>query len=297
MKLSRLFATTLFTVWLSVSLAFLALRFLPGDAISAQLSIVNASSTEIAARRAALQLDTPLFQQYTSYLFGLLRGQLGVSLLDGLPVQDLIAPRLGPSAQLAFSAILLSSLLGISFGVMSATFHHKILGNVARLCTSLSLSTPIYWSATLAIILTTAGIQQSWLRHWLPVIVLGFGSMGSISRLVATEIRSAISADFVLVAQAKGLSRFHILLSHVTRVAMLPTVNVIALQLGWLMGGAVMTEVIFNRPGLGRLLFERTINQDYPVVQGVVIFTTLVFIVVNGVAELAFRLLDPRIRV
>ena len=296
MKLSRLFATTLFTIWLAVTLAFFALRLLPGDAISAQLADANASPKEIAARRAALSLDAPLLQQYASYLAGLARGKLGVSLLDGSPVQDLLAPRLGPSAYLAFSAIILAVVLGIPIGTLSASPRAGVWCKLARICASLSLAIPVYWTATLALLLTATGSQSAWLRSWLPVVVLGFGGMGSIARLVASEVRAALGADFARVAQAKGLSPAHILFEHVTRVALLPTVSVIAVQFGWLMGGAVMTEVIFNRPGLGRLLLDRTINQDYPVVQGIVIFSTLVFVVVNAAAELCYRLLDPRIR-
>ena len=296
MKLSRLFATTLFTIWLAVTLAFFALRLLPGDAISAQLAEANASPKEIAARRAALSLDAPLLQQYASYLAGLARGKLGVSLLDGSPVQDLLAPRLGPSAYLAFSAIILAVVLGIPIGTLSASPRAGVWCKLARICASLSLAIPVYWTATLALLLTATGSQSAWLRSWLPVVVLGFGGMGSIARLVASEVRAALGADFARVAQAKGLSPAHILFEHVTRVALLPTVSVIAVQFGWLMGGAVMTEAIFNRPGLGRLLLDRTINQDYPVVQGIVIFSTLVFVVVNAAAELCYRLLDPRIR-
>ncbi len=296
MKLSRLFATTLFTIWLAVTLAFFALRLLPGDAISAQLADANASPKEIAARRAALSLDAPLLQQYASYLAGLARGKLGVSLLDGSSVQDLLAPRLGPSAYLAFSAIILAVVLGIPIGTLSASSRAGVWCKLARICASLSLAIPIYWTATLALLLTATGSQSAWLRSWLPVVVLGFGGMGSIARLVASEVRAALGADFARVAQAKGLSPAHILFEHVMRVALLPTVSVIAVQFGWLMGGAVMTEAIFNRPGLGRLLLDRTINQDYPVVQGIVIFSTLVFVVVNTAAELCYRLLDPRIR-
>ena len=286
----------MFTMWLAVTLAFFALRLLPGDAISAQLADANASPTEIAARRTALNLDAPILQQYVSYLAGLTRGELGVSLLDGSPVQDLLAPRLGPSAHLAFSAILLATILGIPLGILSAAPRAGFWGQLARICASLSLAIPIYWTATLALLLTAASSQSAWLRSWLPVVVLGFGGMGSIARLVTSEIRTALGADFARVAQAKGLSPTHILFGHVTRVALLPTVSVVAVQFGWLMGGAVMTEVIFNRPGLGRLLLDRTLYQDYPVVQGIVIFSTLVFVLVNAIAELCYRFLDPRIR-
>ena len=297
MNLSRTLIISIFTIWLALTLAFLALRVLPGDAISTQLSSVNASLTEIEARRAALGLDKPFLLQYFSYLQKIAQGELGVSLLDGLPVIELILPRLLPSAELALSAAVVSTLLGITIGTAASTCESRICRNFARLLTSLSLSIPIYWLASIALLLTTTGISMIWLRYWLPIFVLGIGGMGSIAKLISSEINSVLHSDFVLVAQAKGLSRAQILLKHISRIVLLPTVSVIALQLGWLMGGAVMTEVIFNRPGLGRLLFERTLNQDYPVVQAIVLITTVVFIIANSLAEMVFRFLDPRIRI
>lgn len=297
MNLSRTLIISIFTIWLALTLAFLALRVLPGDAISTQLSSVNASLTEIEARRAALGLDKPFLLQYFSYLQKIARGEFGVSLLDGLPVIELILPRLLPSAELALGAAVVSTLLGITIGTAASTSESRTFSNFARLLTSLSLSIPIYWLASIALLLTTTGISKIWLSYWLPVFVLGIGGMGSIAKLISSEINLVLHSDFVLVAKAKGLSRAQILLKHISRVVLLPTVSVIALQLGWLMGGAVMTEVIFNRPGLGRLLFERTLNQDYPVVQAIVLITTVVFIITNSLAEMVFRFLDPRIRI
>ena len=296
-NLSRTLIISIFTIWMALTLAFLALRVLPGDAISTQLSSVNASLTEIEARRAVLGLDKPLLLQYFSYLQEIARGEFGVSLFDGLPVIELILPRLLPSAELAFSAAVVSTILGITIGAAASTCENSIFRIFARLLTSLSLSIPIYWLASIALLFTTTGISKIWLRYWLPVFVLGIGGMGSISKIISSEINFVLQSDFVLVAQAKGLSRAQILKRHIFKIVLLPTVSVIALQLGWLMGGAVMTEVIFNRPGLGRLLFERTLNQDYPVVQAIVLITTVVFIIANSLAEMVFRFLDPRIRI
>ena len=187
--------------------------------------------------------------------------------------------------------------MGIPIGAWSVLPRSPIGKLISRYLTSLSLAIPVYWTATLALLFTTVGGANTWLSELLPVFVLGFGGMGSIARLVAIEIRSAYGSDFVRVARAKGLSSKDILFGHIMRIVILPTVSVVALQFGWLMSGAVMTEIIFNRPGLGRLLFERTLYQDYTVVQGIVIFAALVFVIVNTAAELAYSWLDPRIRV
>ena len=296
MRLSRLLITTFFTLWLATSITFFALRLLPGDAISTQLQNSNATPEEIAARRSALGLDAPIIEQYIRYAFNLLRGQLGASLLDGQPVQQLLAPRLGASAGLALSAMIIAIGIGIPLGLLSAAPKAGIWGSLARSLVHLSLAAPIYWTATLMLFLTTALSESDWIRGLLPVIVLGYGAMGSIARLLAAELRLTLRADFIPVAQAKGLHPRAILFRHATRVALLPIVSVVAVQMGWLMGGTVMTEAIFNRPGLGRLLLDRTLHQDYPVVQGIVIYLAIVFTLVNSFAELAYRWLDPRIR-
>ncbi|MCY3935893.1 MAG: ABC transporter permease [Chloroflexi bacterium] len=296
MNLSRIFLTTLFSLWLAASLAFFALRVLPGDAISAQLANVPVSAAELEARRKAMGLDEPYLQQYWVYWRQLARGDFGNSLLDGLPVMELITPRLLPSATLALAAIVVSACLGIIIGIAAASSGSKTIRQLAKGLTGLSLSIPIFGLATAALWVTTAGVSPVWRRFWLPVFVLGFSGMGSIAKLLTSEIQSVMRADYIWVARAKGLSNLRILWVHVLRIVMLPTISLIAIQLGWLMGGALMTEIIFNRPGLGRLLFERTIHQDYAVVQALVLFMTAVYILVNSAAEMLFRLLDPRIR-
>lgn len=296
MNLSRILLTTLLTLWLATSLAFFALRVLPGDAISAQLSTVHASAAEMEARRSALGMDEPYLQQYLTYWRQLVGGDFGTSLLDGLPVVELITPRILPSATLAFCAIILSAFLGITIGTAAASSENKSIRKLAKSLTGLSLSIPIFGLASIALWFTTVGISTIWLRFWLPVLVLSFSGMGSIAKLIASEIRAVKQADFLLVAQAKGLPKSLILRDHVLRIVLLPTISLVAIQLGWLMGGALMTEVIFNRPGLGRLLFERTMHQDYTVVQAIVLIMTAVYIIINSCAEMLFRLLDPRIR-
>ena len=183
---------------------------------------------------------------------------------------NLLAPRLAPSARLAFSAMAFAILLGIPLGALGAS--SRAQGAFARLLTGLSLAIPVYWIATLAVAFAAEGNLSASVRAWLPVLTLGFAGMGSIARLIAGEIRAAMNADFARVARAKGLSATRVRYVHVLRVAMLPAISVCALQLGWLMGGAVMTETIFHRVGLGRLLLNRVLFQDYPVVQGIVGF-------------------------
>jgi peptide/nickel transport system permease protein len=282
------------TLWLAATLAFFALRVLPGDALQAELLSSGASAQTIEERRAALGLDDPLIVQYGRYLAGALRGDLGVSLLDGRPVSEIIGQQIPPTLVLALCALVVASLGGIAVGTLAA------LGNgVARLILNLSLTTPLYWTGTLAIYIFA--VRLDWLptsganNVILPAAVLGFHSAGAVGQVVRANVRDVLWQDFVRTARAKGLRESVVILRHVLRAALLPVVSVIALQAGFLLGGVVITESLFVRPGLGRVLLDATLRQDYPVVQGVVLLGALVYTLVNAAADAVSRLLDPRL--
>ncbi|HEX2905308.1 MAG TPA: ABC transporter permease [Phototrophicaceae bacterium] len=296
------FLAAVATIWLVATLSFWALRVLPGDAIQTQLMQSGASEALIAARREQQGLNQPIFAQYTQFLRNLLRGDFGYSLLDGQAVTEMIAQRLAPTAALATGAILLAVVLGITLGVVSAW--PGWLATWARLIIGLALSIPIYWTGTLAILifavwlgwLPSAGGDN--LAGWLlPVAVLGFHTGGSIARVVETQIRETLAADFVRTAHAKGLPKILVLRRHVLRVGLLPTITVIALQFGFLLGGTVITESLFVRPGLGRLLLDSALQQDYPVVQGITVLLAAIYTLVNLIADLLYAVFDPRVAV
>jgi peptide/nickel transport system permease protein len=277
------------TLWLAVTLAFFVLRVLPGDAIQAQLLQGGASEQQIAERRAQLGLDQPLLVQYAAYLIGLLRGDLGISLLNGEPVTYLILLRLQPTISLALAALVIASVVGIGLGVF-AGLYGKITW-VARLIIDLSVAIPVYWTGTLAVFLftTSGGVA-------IPAVVLGFHAAGAIARVTANEIRQTWHFDFVRTAYAKGLHERTILLRHVLRAVLPPAITVIALQAGVLLSGTVITESLFLRAGIGKLLMERVLLQDYPVVQGVVILSAAAYTLLNIGANVLYVWLDPRLR-
>ena len=171
--------------------------------------------------------------------------------------------------------------------------------NIARLILDLSLSMPLYWTGTLAIYIFA--VQLNWLptsganNLTLPAVVLAFHTAGAVGQVVRASVYDTLSLDFVRTARAKGLRESQVILRHVLRAALLPTVTVIALQAGFLLGGVVITESLFVRPGIGRLLLNATLRQDYPVVQGIVILGALVYTLLNASADLAYHLLDPRV--
>lgn len=290
--IQRLFSMLL-VVWLAASTAFFMLRILPGDAIEAQLAIGGVSESQINAQRESLGLNDPLPEQYARYMLGLLRGDMGDSLTYRLPVTELIFTRLHHTITLAALTMFVSILLAISIGLWAAQDN----GWIARLLINISLSVPIYWSATLAIIIFVA--ELNWLSASgnliLPVGVLSFNVMGGMAQVVQTNVRMVQQATFIQVARSKGLTERRIRLWHILRVALIPLVTIAALQTGFLLSGTVITEQIFVRPGVGRLLLESTISQDYPVVQGIVVFSAVFYVLLNAIADILHRLLDPRL--
>jgi len=293
----------LIVAWIALSAAFVVLRALPGDAVDATLARAGASPAEVAAQRESLGLTDPLLQQYAAYLGGVARGNLGESLVTGQPVAQMIGQNLGPTAALAGSALLVGVTLGLALGLVAGLASRRAPGWLAEGAAALALSMPVYWTATLAIYIFTVvlavlpGVGGSGPRQLiLPAAVLGFHTAGSIAQVTARSIRRAAGQDFVRTARAKGLGEADVA-DHILRVGLLPVIAVVALQLGFLLGGTVVTESIFVRQGLGRLLLTAIDNRDFPVIQGVVTLTALAYSAIHALADVLYALADPRMRV
>jgi peptide/nickel transport system permease protein len=303
MVISGRIASMLVVVWLAATTVFFALRVLPGDAIEARLAWNGASAEAIQQRRIEMGLNEPILLQYGRFLANMVRGNLGVSLIDGQPVTNLILQRFGPTLVLASTSLLVATLLGLVLGTLAVLQVGQGVSTAARFTINLAISTPIYWTGTLALYAFT-GLSDllpaqtaTVILLILPIFVLGFHTSGAIAKVAQANLRVTLSADFVRTARAKGLPESQIVLRHVLRVGLLPTLTVIALQGGFLLGGTVITESLFFRPGIGRLLLDRTLLQDYPVVQGIVILAALTYIMLNTTTELLYLLLDPRVRI
>jgi peptide/nickel transport system permease protein len=291
-------------IWLVATITFFALRILPGDAIQAQLLQSGVSEVVIEERRSQQGFNDPIWLQYSRYIFQLMRGDLGYSLLDGQSVNEMITAQLLPTITLGITGIFIAVALGIPLGIFTAIDIGYGLRRVCNLFITLSLSIPIYWTGTLAILVFSAQLRLlpafgagSLSQLILPASVLGFYSAGAIARVIQTSINEVSSADFVRTAYAKGLPRRLVVRRHILRAALLPTITVIMIQIGFLLGGAVITESLFVRPGIGRLLLDRTLKQDYPVVQGIVVLAAIVYTLLNNLADLLYRLIDPRLSV
>ncbi|MCC7206083.1 MAG: ABC transporter permease [Anaerolineae bacterium] len=301
--LVRRLAAGLFTLWAAATLAFFALRALPGDAIAAQLATSGATPGQIAARRALLGLDQPLSRQYLDMLWGLVRADPGYSLTSGRAVRDMIAEQLPATLALAFGGLVVGALAGIGLGALMALAGKRALRLVAEGTTALLLSTPVYWLGTLLIaafsvhlrLLPSAGSgdMRSLILPWL---TLGLGLAGGIARLAAASLAQNRDADFLRTARAKGLRERAVLRRHLFRSSLGPVVALLALQMGFLLGGAVLTEMLFVRPGLGQLTLTAVQERDFPVVQAVVTLGAAVYVLAGLLADTLAAWLDPRLR-
>jgi len=292
-----------FVLWLAATLAFFALQLTPGDPAQALLAASGATPEEVAERRAQLGLDDPLPLQYARYLAGLAQGDLGQSWLHGRSVARMVLEQLGPTAELAVAATAVGVTLGLGLGVLAAVRRRTWVDAAATAVAVVGLSTPTYWSGLLAILLFSLHLR--WLpatgggdlRHLvLPALVLGFALSGSIARMVRARVAEVLESPFVLAARARGLPNRRVLFVHVLRAALGPALAVTALQFGFLLGGAVVTESVFARRGLGRLAVEAILWRDLPVVRGVVLVGALAYVLVNLAADLTQAWLDPRLR-
>ncbi|NDJ75041.1 MAG: ABC transporter permease [Chloroflexi bacterium] len=299
---ARRLAIALVVAWLALTLAFVALRWVPGDAVDATLGRAGLEDAELDARRDELGFNDPVWRQYLVYLGGLVRGDWGESLVSGQPVRDILAQNLGPTAVLAISALIVAAALGLALGVVASLARARMVRAGAQAVISLALSTPVYWTATLAIFLFSAqwgllpGPGGRGLRYLvLPMCVLGFHTAGSIAQVTASSVREAAGRAFVRTARAKGLPPVPDVVEHILRVGLLPVIAVVALQLGFLLSGTVITEMIFVRRGLGRVLLQAVNNRDYPVIQGVVVLSAVVYSLANALADVLSALADPRV--
>ena len=291
-----------FIVLIGVSAIVFFALFLTGDP-AALMMPPEASKQEIAAFREAMGFNDPIFLQYGRFLLGALHGDLGISLRFQRPAYDLVLERLPATALLATAALAWSSLLGFALGIIAATRKNGPADFAIRLVALLGQAVPVFWLGLLLIIvfalklrlLPTGGIGTA-RQLILPAIALGAYYLSAITRIVRASLIDALAQDYVRTARAKGLSQWRIMMRHALRNALIPVVTVQGMYFASLLGGALITEVIFAWPGLGRLAIESIQNKDFPVVQAVVLFAALVFVVANFLVDLAYAALNPRIR-
>lgn len=307
--LRRLFQT-IPVLFVASILVFLIIYLIPGDPATISLG-PNATPDQIAAVRAKMGLDQPLVVQYVNWLGRVLRGDLGESFRNRFPVADLIWRKLPATIELTIAAILVAMLIAFPVGMLSAFYRGRWLERLLDLFTGLAYATPTFWVGILLILIF--GIQLRWLPASgyisitedpvqgircliMPAFTLGLYSSSVLARFLKSSLLEVLSQDYIRTARAKGLRERSILYSHALKNALIPVVTVLGLQIGVFMGGAVVTEAIFDWPGVGRMLWDAILTRDYTIVQATILMTVSIFVLINLLTDILYGFLDPRIR-
>jgi len=287
------------------SLAFVVIRLAPGDPAALMLG-PDASAAQVAAVRARLGLDAPLWRQYLDYLLAAARGDLGNSIFLGRPVVQALAERVEPTLCLTLMAITLALAIGLPAGSVAAMNRGGVL-DAAMLAASL----PAFWLALILIRRFAVGLHwfpasgygppdASFLERMryllLPAVVLGLNNSALVTRFTRASMLDVLGEDFVRTARAKGLRETMVLLRHVLRPGLVPVLTVVGLSVALLLGGAVVTETVFGLPGVGSLVVSAVLRRDYPVIQGALLAIAGVYVLVNLVVDLLYLAADPRLR-
>jgi ABC-type dipeptide/oligopeptide/nickel transport system permease component len=288
-------------------LVFFLMRVLPGDPAAAMLG-TNATPQAVADLRSQLGLDRPVVVQFAEYVAGLAHLDFGRSLAVRAPVTTLLGQALMPTLLLTLAGTLVSVVVGVPLGILAALKRRTWLDYSASVGALLGISIPVFvWGVLLLLvfslqwpILPSAGAGDT---PWevarslvLPGIATGFFQVGLIARITRSSLLSVVSNEYVRTARAKGLAPAQVIVGHALRNALIPVITVIGLNAGTLLGGAVVAETVFTRPGLGRLILDAINARDYPVIQGVMIVSVVLVVLLNLVTDLLYGIADPRVR-
>ncbi|HEV2552668.1 MAG TPA: ABC transporter permease [Bosea sp. (in: a-proteobacteria)] len=298
--------------WLVATIVFLALHMVPGDPAELLLSTggVSPDPASVAELREKLGLERPLFVQYAAFISGLLRGDLGTSLIDDYPVISEIALRLPRTLELIAAGSVIAILVGVPAGVFAALDRGGAFDRAASGVTALLLAVPVFVLGTLLVLLFAQTLRimpaggfvpfaQDPVQHLklliLPAIAIAKGLAAVLFRMTRAAMLDALANDYVRTARAKGLSPTRVIVVHVLRNALNPVVTVLGLQMGTLLGGTVLVEYVFNWPGMSTPLLRAVEGRDYPMVVGIVLTISVLFLLLNLVVELVHAWLDPRV--
>jgi peptide/nickel transport system permease protein len=300
--LHRLIATVpvLFGVTVAV---FAMLHLVPGDPVQMMLGEFQTSPEQIARLQAQLHLDEPLPKQYSRFVVGAAQGDLGYSIRSKRPVSTEIGDNLPSTLILTVAGLSVAAVIGITLGVIAAVKQNTWADLSAMIISTLGVSMPSFWLGLLLIF--TFSLKLRWfpitgtggLDHLvLPALTLGLGASAIIARLTRSTMLEVLRQDYITTARAKGLRGATVIARHALRNAMIPTVTILGLQFGQLLAGTVVIETVFGRPGIGRLIVSAILEKDFPLVQGIVLFVAVAYVVVNLAVDLTYAFLDPRIR-
>lgn len=292
-----------------ILIGFLLMQVVPTDPATVRAG-PTATPDVIAAIRADLGLDEPLYVQFGLYMWRLVQGDLGASIINNVPVSQELGATIGPTLELMLASLVWSIPLGILMGTLAGYWRGSVIDRLIMAVSVAGVSVPVFFLGL--VLIWFVGFQWQLLPFtgrggpiWtmdgirsliLPAVTLGGVFVGPVARMTRTAVLDVLSADHVRTARAKGLTERLVVLRHALRNALVPVVTLIGLQIGFLLGGAVVTETVFSWPGVGRLAVGAILSSDFPMAQGTIIVLSLGFIVINLTVDMLYAALDPRVR-
>jgi len=302
-QLVRRLILSVVVLWLVVTIAFVAMRFVPGDPVAVMLQKSGASAVRIAEVRHELGLDQPTAVQYVKYLGGVVRGDLGKSIFTGRPVTEVVLEQFPATLELTVASMIIGVSLGIALGLASALREGSLVDNALMVFAVFGVSMPSFWFGLLLIYVFS--LILGWLpatgqgglsRLIMPAVVLGLGIAATIARITRSSMVEVMRKEYITTARAKGLRERVVIVRHALKNALIPILTMIGLEVGWLLGGAVVTETVFSRQGLGRLTINAVTQMDFPLVQGAVLFMAVFYMASNLIVDMLYVVVDPRIQ-
>ena len=300
----------LITLFIVSLITFVGVEVLPGDACTTYLER-EAYGAALEACYKRLGLDIPAYERYVSWAIGVIQGDFGYSLSGEMKINDVLGPRVKKSLVLASASILIGIPIALLLGIITALWRDKMPDIIISTFTIFSMTIPEFISATLLILIvaiwlewlpgivivpTGASVSELLPNIILPVIAISMIMTAHMARMVRSSVIQVMASDYVQMAILKGVPYWKMVFKHVLPNALLPAINVVALTIAWLLGGVVVTEVVFNYPGLGRLVIESISNRDLPVVQALAIILASIYVIINLIADLLTLMLNPRLK-
>jgi peptide/nickel transport system permease protein len=284
-------------------LVFSIIYLLPGDPVLSMIDPSVATPEMVANLRKELGLDQPFYIQFSEYFMNVLQGDFGQSVVNSEPVLPKIVEHFPATLALTITSAVLSVVIGVTFGVLSAIYRNKWIDIIARIIGLFGISMPTFWSGILLILIFSVYLNwlpsigsDGWKTLVLPSLSLGFVGAGFIIRMVRNSMLDVINEQFIVTLRAKGLSERVVMYRHALRNALIPAITIIGLNIGELLAGTVVIETVFSRQGIGRIVADAIMAKDLPVIQGVVFFSAIVYVVINLLVDLSYSFIDPRVR-
>ena len=301
--LRRILTSILVLFGVSV-LVFSVIHLVPGDVTMAILGRQKVTEEKVAALREQLGLNDPLYVQYGRYLSNALRGDLGTSIRTNQSVSEAIAEQLPSTVMLAMSALIVALSIGAILGLLAALRHGSWVDTLVMGLSVSGLSIPTFWMGLLLILFFSVRLKlfpsisngSSFADLFLPALTLGLPEAAVVARMVRASMLDVLNKEYITTARAKGLPERWVILKHAVRNALIPVVTFLGLQMAYLLGGATIVETMFARQVIGRLAVQSIFNRDYPMVQGVVLVTAAIYVLINTLTDITYGFLNPKIR-